>query len=179
MKGRLTRYLLLTTVSACFIFSVLAQNSTYKELPNFHQVNGELYRGAQPGKDGYQRLAHMGVKTVVNLRNDDQLAQAEAKDVRALGLTYFNIPLNTWRRPTDEQVNRVLAIISDPANQPVFVHCRRGADRTGTMIAVYRISHDGWNTEQAKAEANRFGMHLWEVGMKDYIHDYYQRQQTK
>ncbi|MEP6913455.1 MAG: protein-tyrosine phosphatase family protein [bacterium] len=72
-------------------------------------------------------------------------------------------------------MEEVLSIINAPENQPVFVHCAQGVDRTGTVIAVYRIAHDGWTSEKAKEEANRYGMHPWEIGMKNYIHDFYQR----
>jgi protein tyrosine/serine phosphatase len=69
----------------------------------------------------------------------------------------------------------LLSLINAPENQPIFVHCRRGSDRTGTVIAIYRIDHDGWSSEQAKTEAKRYGMGFWVVGMKDYISDYYRR----
>jgi protein tyrosine/serine phosphatase len=75
-------------------------------------------------------------------------------------------------RPKDEQVERALAIINDAANQPVFVHCKRGADRTGTLIAIYRIMHDGWTSEDALREAKHYGMSWMEFGMKDYVRDY-------
>jgi tyrosine-protein phosphatase SIW14 len=147
----------------------------YKELPNYHQVNATLFRGGQPGEGGFQRLASLGIKTVINLRDDDERERAEEAEVRAAGLRYFNISLDGLGRPSDEKIERVLAIINAPENQPVFVHCKRGSDRTGTVIAVYRISHDGWTSEQAKDEAKRYGLGFWEVGMKDYIRDYYER----
>ena len=149
----------------------------FEELPNFHQVNPKLYRGAQPKKNGIKRLAQLGVKTIVNLREEDGLALSEEAEARAAGLRYFNVPLKRAGRPTDQQVEQALAILNTAGNQPVFVHCRLGADRTGLIIAVYRITHDGWTSERAKAEANHFGMHPWEMGMKGYIHDYYQRRQ--
>jgi tyrosine-protein phosphatase SIW14 len=165
--------LLLTAVA--FSQGSSPATSNYKELPNFHQVNEKVYRGAQPKKDGFKRLAQLGIKTIINLRNDDAMAEREGVEVRALGLHYFNLPLNRTGRPADDQVERALKILNNADNQPVFVHCKLGADRTGTIIAVYRISHDGWTSERAKAEANSFGMHFWEAGMKDYIHDYYER----
>lgn len=88
---------------------------------------------------------------------------------------YFNVPFQRLGRPADEQVQRVLSIISSPENQAVFVHCQRGADRTGTVIANYRIEHDGWSSERAKAEANGYGMRPWQLGMKDFVRDYYRR----
>jgi protein tyrosine phosphatase (PTP) superfamily phosphohydrolase (DUF442 family) len=109
----------------------------------------------------------------VNLRGDGEGVNKEAEEARTLGLRFFHLPFERAGRPRDADMKRVLQIIDTPEYQPVFVHCKQGADRTGTVIAVYRITHDGWNSEQAKAEANSHGMHLWESGMKDYIHDYY------
>ena len=43
----------------------------YDELPNFRRVDDRLFRGGQPKPGGYARLARLGVKTVVNLRDDD------------------------------------------------------------------------------------------------------------
>jgi tyrosine-protein phosphatase SIW14 len=147
----------------------------YRELPNFHRVNAELYRGGQPAAGGYLRLASLGIKTIISLRDADERAAVEERGARAAGLRYFNIPLDSLGRPSVEKIERVLSIINAPENQPVFVHCKRGADRTGTVIACYRISQDGWTSERAKAEANRYGLGFWEVGMKSFIRDYYER----
>jgi tyrosine-protein phosphatase SIW14 len=154
--------------------------STYHEsLPNFHQVDHNLYRSAQPKAAGFSLLARLGVKSIVNLREDDAAARHEASLAGAAGLKYFNLPLDRTGRPRDEQVEKILSLINDPANQPVLVHCRLGADRTGTVIALYRITHDGWTSKRATDEAEHFGMHFWESGMKNYIRDYYKRYQAK
>lgn len=145
----------------------------YDELPNFHRVGDRLYRGGQPKPGGYARLARLGVKTVVNLRDDDEHARAEGEEARAEGLRYFNVPLGRLGRPSDAEVERVLRLIDAPQNQPVFVHCRRGADRTGVVVAVYRMTHDGWTAERALEEANRLGMARWQLAKKDYIKDFY------
>jgi tyrosine-protein phosphatase SIW14 len=149
------------------------EKSAYKELPNFHHVSEKLYRGAQPKNGGIQRLASLGIKTIISLRKSDEKARVEEAEARSAGLRYFNVPFNRQGRPTDEQVNRVLAIINASENQPVFVHCQQGVDRTGLIIACYRIANDHWSSERAKAEANTYGMHFWEWGMKGYIHDFY------
>ncbi len=143
------------------------------ELPNFHQVNASLYRGAQPRPGGLRKLAAMGVKTVINLRAEDEHAQEEEREARSLGLRYFAIPMRREGRPTREQLERALALIGSADNQPVFVHCKRGADRTGTVVAVYRITHDGWTAEQALDEAKHYGMGWWQVKKKDFIKDFY------
>lgn len=176
MKNRIVRLKATAGMLALLTSAAMAQSKPrYQELPNFHQVNAHVYRGAQPRRGGIQRLAQLGIKTIINLRDDDERARAEEREAKAAGLRYFNVPMKGYARPTDEQVERVLSIINAPENQPVFVHCKRGADRTGTIIAAFRISHDGWTSEQAKEEANRYGMRWTQFEMKDYITDYYRR----
>lgn len=152
----------------------VAQNEQrYKELPNFSQINDRLYRGGQPKREGFKRLSELGIKTVVNLRRADDRARADEARAEAAGLSYFNVAMPIHARPTHEQIERVLSIIKNPDNGSVFIYCRRGADRTGTVIAVYRISNDGWTSEKAQAEANQNGMFFTQLEMKDYIKNYY------
>lgn len=151
----------------------------YAELPNFHQVNSQLYRGGQPKAGGLQRLKGLGVKTIVNLRREDDHSRAEGAEAQSLGLRYYGISLPEFSRPKDTEVQRALDIIKDPENQPVFIHCHHGKDRTGTIVACYRISHDGWTGEQAKDEARRYGLGWIEFGMKHYIDSYYRRYKSK
>jgi protein tyrosine/serine phosphatase len=144
-----------------------------EELPNFARVNGRLYRGGQPRNGGFQKLADLGIKTIINLRDNDENAHAEAKEAKAAGLNYFNIPFKRFGRPNDSQMERVLSLIDARENGTVFVHCKKGEDRTGMVIAVYRISHDRWTDADAIQEAKRFGMGFWQLQMKDYISDYF------
>jgi protein tyrosine/serine phosphatase len=62
----------------------------------------------------------------------------------------------------------VLGLI-DTLPKPVFIHCIHGCDRTGTMIACYRIAHDQWSNKAALAEAKRYGLSSLERGMMKYI----------
>lgn len=148
-------------------------DANFKGIPNFHQVNASLFRGGQPEKGALLRLKQIGIKTIINLRDDDERAKDEAVEAQAEGLRYFNIPFARFERPSDKEIDDVMKLIYSPDNQPIFIHCKRGADRTGIVVAIYRIEHDGWTSEQAKAEANRYGLGFWQVKMKDYIHDYY------
>src|SRR5262245_44413074 len=164
---------------ALFVSLVAAQSDVqYRELPNFRKVNANLYRGGQPDSTGIKRLAELGIKTVVNLRGEDDRTREEEAAVTSLGLRYVGIPMAGLSRPSDEQVSRVLAIIDDPQNWPVFIHCKRGADRTGTVIACYRIGRENWNHSQAISEARRCGMSWIEFGMRDYIEDFHRRHIT-
>lgn len=129
-------------------------------LSNLFKVNDHLYRGAQPTAEGMKALKKMGIKTVVNLR-----AFHDDKDLlKGTGLAYERIEFNTWHAEREDIV-RFLKIVTDTNNMPVFVHCQHGADRTGTMCAIYRLTVDGWSKEEAIREMTQggYGFHpVWE-----------------
>lgn len=144
----------------------------FAELPNFHQVNEHLYRGGQPAAAGYSRLRTLGVRTVLNLRYERREIRAEAKATAAAGLRYFSVPMYGLSRPTDQQIHDALAIIDDSANWPVFVHCERGSDRTGVVVACHRVAQARWTAERAITEAMSLGMWRIEASKRAYIRDF-------
>ncbi|MBI3654717.1 MAG: tyrosine-protein phosphatase [Acidobacteria bacterium] len=176
MKFFLPKFSVIAVVMALLSINAFSQTEPrYAELPNFHQVNERLYRGAQPKKDGLKKLAALGVKSILNLRGEDENTQAEQREAQALGLNYFALPMGGLSRPSDEQITQALAIINNPENGVVFVHCQHGADRTGVVIACYRMSQESQTAAQAKAEAEKYGMSWVQFGMKRYISDYYKK----
>jgi tyrosine-protein phosphatase SIW14 len=179
ITARLARLVAVAFALCLWQIAFAQETANQKDLPNFHRVNDTLYRGGQPNQGGLKSLKKLGVKTIVNLRDDDDRARSEEAEAAADGFRYFNRPLGRYGKPSDEQVAEILSIINAPENQPVFVHCHRGSDRTGTVIAIYRIEHDGWTSEQAKEEAKRFGLGFWQVQMKDYLSDYYRRKVSR
>jgi len=149
-----------------------AQQANVAGVPNFHQVNDHVYRGAQPTAPGFQSLAKLGVKTIIDLCEPNEHATPERQTVEAAGMRYVSIPLHGMSSPSTADIAKVLALFDDPANGPVFVHCHRGADRTGTVVACYRVAHDGWNNDKALKEAKDFGMSWTEIAMKSYVKGY-------
>jgi protein tyrosine phosphatase (PTP) superfamily phosphohydrolase (DUF442 family) len=141
-------------------------------LPRFHEVSERLYRGAQPLDHGISKLHEIGVNTVINLRGPNDLTRAEETEARALGLNYFNIALPGWGRPQDDRIARIMELINAPESGRVFIHCRAGVDRTGLIVAIYRMTHDGWSSDRALAEAERLGMRRTQLWMRDYAKDY-------
>jgi protein tyrosine phosphatase (PTP) superfamily phosphohydrolase (DUF442 family) len=136
-------------------------------------VNDHIYRGGQPTDDGFRELARLGIKTVIDLRQIGEHSQAdEQKIVTGLGMHYISIPMMGMSTPKDDQVGQVLALMNDTVGGPVFVHCKRGADRTGTVVAVYRISQDGWENKKALSEARSYGMSFFERAMQHYVMNY-------
>lgn len=133
-------------------------------LANYARVSESLYRGAQPAQQGFKTLKKMGIKTIVNLRcmhSDKELLQGT-------GLQYVEIPMTTFHI-SDKHTAQFLKIILDPTNQPVFVHCEHGSDRTGTMIAVYRMVVQKWDRDQAIKEMQNFGFHFWWHNLVIYL----------
>jgi tyrosine-protein phosphatase SIW14 len=140
-------------------------------IPNFHQVNERIFRGGQPSIEGWNSLAKMGVGTIIDLRREDEHStQEEARAVEAAGMHYVNVPLNGVVSPPPEKIAKILALLDSPG--VVFVHCKRGADRTGAVIACYRIGHDHWDAKHALSEAKSYGMSMFQVGMKRYVKSY-------
>jgi protein tyrosine/serine phosphatase len=146
--------------------------TSYAELPRFEKVSERLFRGAQPRAGGVQRLTELGINTVINLRGASNTTRAEEVEVRKAGLNYFNISLPNWGRPQDERMRRILDIIGAPESGRVFVHCKDGVDRTGMVVALHRMRHEGWKTADALAEAERSGMRRIQFWMRDYVEDY-------
>ena len=136
---------------------------------NFHEVGDHIYRGAQPTDQGIQSLARLGVKTIIDLRGGDSHRRAEEKVVKTAGMRYVHVPLKGFGAPQDEEMSKLLALLDDSSGWPVFVHCKRGADRTGTVIACYRIAHDHWQGQKALTEAKLHGTSWLERAMQQYI----------
>ncbi len=129
-------------------------------IPNFRQVHTWMYRGGQPDAAGLQYLASLNIRTVLSLRWSAGVINAEQKQVCALGMNYVSIPLNYWTFPSLKQIEYFLSIVDDEAKRPVYIHCKHGADRTGVILAAYRIAREGWSAEEAYLEMKRCGFHL-------------------
>ena len=137
---------------------------------NFAQVGPGIYRGGVPSATGLTELHALGVKVVIDLREEGSSTRAEGVEARHLGMQYVNLPFKPMSAPTPAQVQQALSLLSHAdSSDPVFVHCRRGKDRTGTVVACYRIQHDGWNNKRALAEARQHGMSHAERAMRSFV----------
>ena len=169
------RHAVILAVAFLFIWSITIAQTVVpsKGLPNLHKVSEKLYRGGQPKDAGFAELKSLGVATVIDLRDDDDNALKEKRQVEAAGMRFINLPLGNWSRPDIKDIDAILAQINANSKQPVFVHCKRGKDRTGTVMAIYRMTHNGWTAKQAGDEAEEFGIGWWQFGMRDFINHYY------
>ena len=150
-------------------------------IKNFGKVNDNYFRGSQPTQSQLAALKAMGVKTIIDLRRD--FVPEERQWTNELGLNYFNLPLKPQQPATKEQTKYFLRLVNDPANAPVYVHCKGGRHRTGALTAVYRISHDGWTAEQAFDEMKKYDFNDSIFGgppkQKQFVFAFYEQQQKQ
>ncbi len=143
------------------------------EVTNFGKVTDSYYRGAQPKEDEYQKLSSLGIKTIVDLRDDPKdYAKSTAEH---LGMKYINLPLSDKSYPASDAADKFLSLVNDKNNQPVFVHCAGGRHRTGAMTAVFRMKIQGWDVEKAYDEMKDYDFYTrWgHKAMKTFVFDYY------
>lgn len=164
-----------THLGILFYAMALASCATYPELdnrptswttpielegvPNLQKIDDNLYRSAQPSTLGMKNLQKIGIKTVIDLRyfSDDK------DECAGTSLNRVEIPMLAWK-PNEDVTKRFLATITNKSDGPFLVHCQHGADRTGSMSAIYRVQNQGWKSEDALQEMlyGGFGYHkIW------------------
>ena len=151
-----------------------AQATPAPFIKNFIEVNSNLYRGARPSNiRALDQLAKLGIKSIVNLQGGDLQSKIgiiipiaepgeraskianEKMNSEALGMHFLNIPLNSLDHITkseDKDIDRALEFMNNPINQPVFIHCEHGKDRTGLLVALYEVKYLGVDPETAHDE---------------------------
>lgn len=146
---------------------------------NFGQVTEAYYRGAQPKDDEYNQLATIGVKTVIDLR-DDPKDYAKRLTERA-GMKYISFPLDDKSYPPPDTASKFLALVNDKENWPVYVHCAGGRHRTGALTAVFRMTVQGWDVNRAYEEMKNYDFYTrWgHKAMKRFVFDYYRNMNGK
>lgn len=160
---------LISVASASAKIAPAFPNITIK---NFGQMDERFFRGAQPDEGDFKALAALGIKTIIDLRDDP--TSYEKRAAEAAGMRYVNIPMSDSSRPRDEQIDQFLKIANDPATGRFFVHCAGGRHRTGVMGAVYRMTHDGWGFDQAYKEMKNYDFYtrFGHGSLKDYVQDF-------
>ena len=137
-------------------------------LSNVGRIAPGVYRGAQPGANGYATLKKMGIRTVIDFRTTEN----DRQQVEKAGMRSISVPIEMSRDGLREKVDRVVALMADPANQPVFIHCRHGQDRTGIVSAAYRMKVEGWSLKDAETEMQAFGFNDVWINFKRFIRQY-------
>ncbi|MBL1214709.1 MAG: hypothetical protein HND52_15235 [Ignavibacteriae bacterium] len=124
---------------------------------NFHIAAPGVWRSSQPNQTSLEKMKMHGLKTIINLRGDEETNNWESEFSDSLGLQYFNEPLDARDEFNTEQVQRILDIVADTANQPVLIHCLGGKDRTGLITGIYNTHYLGKDFDEVKKETIMFG----------------------
>ncbi|SJZ82319.1 Protein tyrosine/serine phosphatase [Chitinophaga eiseniae] len=132
---------------------------------NLHQVSDSIFRSAQPDHEDFSTLRKYGVASVLNLRS----RHSDSAAATNTGLHLFHVEMEA-KQFTDKEVIAALRVLRD-APKPVLVHCRHGSDRTGVVIAMYRVVMQHWSREEAIGEMERggFGFHQQYTNIPEYI----------
>ena len=134
-------------------------------ISNVGRISQGIYRGNQPLPEGYKTLKEMGIKTVINLRS----RHSEKKAVEDAGMNYMEFPISMIKNLKRENIREIIDTMADPENQPVYVHCALGQDRTGIVAAIYRIEKQGWSLDEATQEMQDFGFtDIW-INLKKLV----------
>ncbi len=132
---------------------------TIASLPNSACITPTLCRGAQPKREGYTELKKLGIEIVLDFRNENDEIQTEQSHVESLGMRFVSLPWSSWHDPRREEVISFFSLLRENLGKKIFVHCEFGSDRTGLMIALYRLVVDHWTPDQAVEEMRAFNYH--------------------
>jgi tyrosine-protein phosphatase SIW14 len=143
-----------------FLFSLLSQAF----IANERQVESGITRGGRPGLSDLAEF-----KTIINLENQFKYVKAEKANAEEQGIQFISSPMDPSAVPEEQEINKLIAIMKNKKNQPIFIHCFHGEDRTGLVVGVYRVVVDGWTPQRAYQEMLDMGFHPRYTGMKNYF----------
>jgi undecaprenyl-diphosphatase len=124
---------------------------------NFHIVDENLWRSSQPNKESLIRMKEHGLKTIINLRGDEETDLWEKSLSDSLGISYFSKKMDSRFPQEMSYLQEILSIIEDTTNQPVLIHCLGGKDRTGLISAMYKFKYYNIPLEDLKKEMIMYG----------------------
>ncbi|HXD94067.1 MAG TPA: dual specificity protein phosphatase family protein [Bacteroidia bacterium] len=130
---------------------------------NLYKVDDSLYRSEQPSNKGFILLDSVGIKTIINLRQ----RKTDNYKIKKTGLELVNVPMNAWTISYSDIVASMRVVIH--AKKPILIHCKHGADRTGCIVAIYRIVKCGWTREDAIKEFRYGGFHYHEKSFPNIL----------
>jgi hypothetical protein len=148
-------------------------------MANFLKVTDGIYRGGHPDDSGLDYLKKLGIKTDLDLEIGDFIESmpaditAEQQGAESRGLTFINTPMSAYEPALstrfDDQMNKILGILQDPASKPIYVHCKHGQDRTGLVIGLERVLIEHQTPQAAHDEMVKIGFHTALIGLEDYF----------
>ena len=178
-KKRHALLALVTILSLAAVSAAQENSTTNVSIKNFGQMDDRFYRGAQPKAKEFKELVQLGIRTIIDLRDDPE--SYEKPMVESLGMTYVHIPMIAKKYPTQEALDLFFKTVNDPNTGKFYVHCAGGRHRTGVIGAVYRFRFYNWDFEQVYKEMKQYDFYTrWGHGaFKDFVEDYYTQMQQQ
>jgi tyrosine-protein phosphatase SIW14 len=156
--------------SLLFVLSFSGQAFAKEDIVHFLKVTDGVYRSGRVSERGDEILkSQYGVKTIINIEDDEEFVFQEQRKARELGIEFIWSPMDTGIVPNDKEVDRLLAIMNDPEKQPVLIHCKHGEDRTGLMVGLFRVLVQKWRPEVAYQEMRDLGFKFFYLKYKKYF----------
>ena len=171
LKSLLAIIFLLSASSPSWASDIAKPAATVAQtsIVNFKQVDPGIFRGGRPGDEGMKELDALGVKTIIDLENEDSAIAAEQATAATLNIKLISYSMDYKTAPDLQEVTTLLADIADVASQPVYVHCKHGEDRTGLIIGLYRVKYDHWTAKAAYSEMLQDHFHPFLKNLADFF----------
>lgn len=167
------KHIILTLLVIAGTFNVQAQSfdaaSIIEVIPNKQMVGSSIMRGGRPEMSDLAELKQLGYKTIINLENDAKVVAKEKAYAAELGFNYIENPMNASAVPNDQEMEKLIAIMADSRNYPLYIHCKHGQDRTGLVVGLHRVFNDKWKPDVAYQEMLDIGFHPIYASMKKYF----------
>jgi len=141
----------------------LISGEEFPHIPNLRKVHPWLFRGGQISAKSISTLKDLDIKTVICLRSTGKEIAAEKLMVEEAGLKFISLPMTYLCWPSIELINEFFQIIEKEENRPIYLHCKHGCDRTGMMIAFWRMAQEHWTFSSAYDEMKACGFHRFKM----------------
>lgn len=131
---------------------------------NFHVVVPEqVYRAAQPTGQGFRTwVDQYGIRSIINLRGGDTdkpIVQDVIAAADELGVDYHSLYLENYRHIPPEHLRLLIEMI-EQSRQPMLLHCRSGADRSGLASAIAAMAIGQQSYEKAREHLSLKYLHM-------------------
>lgn len=130
------------------------------------RVSPIMYRGTRPDKEIFEFLKKIGVKSVISARTNPQ--KNRAKLANQYGIKFFHVHTGVFKVPGQFEIDKFFSLVNDPANQPVYVTCWAGEDRTSFYVSLYQIVYGDWSYEEAVEDMDKHDLKRWWYVFNDY-----------
>lgn len=155
----------LASVCAVLLQAALAAQAdkvtkeTIPGISTFARLETTVACGGATKAEAVPQIKKLGFRAIINVREASEpgaeMEQEAAAAVQA-GLNFVNLPFNV-AAPAPDLVDRFIAAVTKPENNPAYIHCAAGG-RAASLWMIKRVQVDGWDQQKALDEAVALGL---------------------